>query len=528
MSVREYVGARYVPLFATPLEWDNAKTYEPLTIVMHEGNSFTSRQYVPVGIDINNNEYWAETGNYNAQIEQYRQEVLNLQQDVNANTANIATNTANIATNKKNIATNTDNITKLQTDFDHLGYSDVANVLDYGAVGDGVTDDTIAIQAAINSGKSNVYFPGCGRTYKVTNQLNVTTHGQRLFGDEGAADIKFYPPSSSSICFNITCGGIMIENFGIENMDKPAGSPWKGTGFHCEGTANESVTGRINDTDCIFRNMQFNNLIYAIDYQGRGLIVTGSRFTNCNSGINLYWKDEEDTVTGPHNNILGFRSHRIEGNRFHNIQVQSILISNPNNTEAPINGILIANNILDYGRGYFVNCETNMRHGNIVGNYIGFTSQRSLQFDKQCWETNITGNMFYGNGNFMKPNYFIYFGATTSGTVVSGNSFDTCALDAIYLTTAVDSNITGNTFFNIGMGNSNKAAIAAPNGCTRFIAVGNTSSLDDSAGTNYFFRVTGSANVKNSRILGNTTNGTYSTSLTNQNSTIDGYEWPTT
>jgi hypothetical protein len=74
MSVREYVGARYVPLFAEPLAWDSTKNYEPLTIVLHEGNSYTSRQYVPVGIAITNEDFWALTGNYNAQIEAYRVE----------------------------------------------------------------------------------------------------------------------------------------------------------------------------------------------------------------------------------------------------------------------------------------------------------------------------------------------------------------------------------------------------------------------------------------------------------------------
>lgn len=72
--VRQYIGARYVPTFANPMEWSNTRTYEPLTIVQHNGNSYTSRQYVPTGIDITNNDYWALTGNYNAQIEQYRQE----------------------------------------------------------------------------------------------------------------------------------------------------------------------------------------------------------------------------------------------------------------------------------------------------------------------------------------------------------------------------------------------------------------------------------------------------------------------
>lgn len=74
-GVTQYVGARYVPLFANPAQWSGEREYEPLTIVLHQGNSFTSMQYVPIGIDIANEKFWAQTGNYNAQVEQYRQEV---------------------------------------------------------------------------------------------------------------------------------------------------------------------------------------------------------------------------------------------------------------------------------------------------------------------------------------------------------------------------------------------------------------------------------------------------------------------
>lgn len=45
-----------------------------------------------------------------------------------------------------------------------------ANVRDYGAVGDGVTDDTTAIQATIDANK-NVYIPE--GTYKITSQINL-------------------------------------------------------------------------------------------------------------------------------------------------------------------------------------------------------------------------------------------------------------------------------------------------------------------------------------------------------------------
>lgn len=74
MAVTQYIGSRYVPLFADPIEWSASNTYEPLTIVIHEGNSYTSKQAVPADIDISNEAFWALTGNYNAQVELYRRE----------------------------------------------------------------------------------------------------------------------------------------------------------------------------------------------------------------------------------------------------------------------------------------------------------------------------------------------------------------------------------------------------------------------------------------------------------------------
>lgn len=85
-SVREYIGARYVPVFSNPIEWSNTREYEPLTIVTYQGNSYTSMQYVPTGIDIDNTAFWALTGNYNAQIEQYRQEVKAFDDRITQNT----------------------------------------------------------------------------------------------------------------------------------------------------------------------------------------------------------------------------------------------------------------------------------------------------------------------------------------------------------------------------------------------------------------------------------------------------------
>lgn len=78
----QYIGSRYVPIFADPIEWDNHRSYESLTIVTHDGESYTSKCNVGPGIDITNTRYWAKTGAYNAQVEQYKNEVKDLSSQV--------------------------------------------------------------------------------------------------------------------------------------------------------------------------------------------------------------------------------------------------------------------------------------------------------------------------------------------------------------------------------------------------------------------------------------------------------------
>lgn len=77
---RQYIGARYVPKFFDDgkgsSEWISSLSYEPLTVVTHLGNSFTSKKAVPANTEITDTNYWVATGNYNAQVEEYRQETI--------------------------------------------------------------------------------------------------------------------------------------------------------------------------------------------------------------------------------------------------------------------------------------------------------------------------------------------------------------------------------------------------------------------------------------------------------------------
>ena len=153
-----YVGHRYVPKIMG--EWDKQNQYEGLSIVTHQGTSYTSKKRVPVGIDILNEEFWVVTGNYNAQIEEYRKE-----------TERVSEETERISEEIKDFKTETNNkITELSL-----------SVKDFGATGDGVTDDTGSILNAINyaqdNGKPVIYFPPgeyvMNKTITITPDLKI-------------------------------------------------------------------------------------------------------------------------------------------------------------------------------------------------------------------------------------------------------------------------------------------------------------------------------------------------------------------
>lgn len=67
-----------------------------------------------------------------------------------------------------------------------LNASSFINVLDYGAKGDGTSDDTTAILSAITAagGGRLVYFPA--GTYLITANIPITANYIKLFGDPGA------------------------------------------------------------------------------------------------------------------------------------------------------------------------------------------------------------------------------------------------------------------------------------------------------------------------------------------------------
>lgn len=95
--------------------------------------------------------------------------------------------------------------------------NEFTSVVNYGAVGDGTTDDTAAIQAALNSKAGFILFPP--GTYKITSTLNFAFSGQRLFGGGVSSTVLvFYTGATSGIICNgkNTCSitGIKLKGSG--------------------------------------------------------------------------------------------------------------------------------------------------------------------------------------------------------------------------------------------------------------------------------------------------------------------------
>lgn len=94
---------------------------------------------------------------------------------------------------------------------------DIVSVQDFGAVGDGVTDDTVAIQNAHDSGARAVYYPATPNGYRITDTIVVTTEAQTIYGD-GKHSSYFNIGSQSYDIFEVTAvGNVQIKSLGAVN-----------------------------------------------------------------------------------------------------------------------------------------------------------------------------------------------------------------------------------------------------------------------------------------------------------------------
>jgi hypothetical protein len=159
---------------------------------------------------------------------------------------------------------------------------DVVSVKDFGAVGDGVADDTAEIQAAIDAvsaaGGGTLYVhPG---VYLLTI-LNMKT-GVRLVGKTAASTTLRFPSSNSNVA-SIRINGkddVWIEGLTVDSNNAPGPAPGvTGTVAILIASSGANGSNRIAIKDCKFVNGVIRPYIdNQVGVASRGLVIEGCHF----------------------------------------------------------------------------------------------------------------------------------------------------------------------------------------------------------------------------------------------------------
>ena len=84
LQTTTFKGARYLVKFHNPIEWADTESYEAIEAVQHNAFTYISKQPVPVGVQIDNTDFWLLWADPNAQMEELRQLVAGYVEDVDA------------------------------------------------------------------------------------------------------------------------------------------------------------------------------------------------------------------------------------------------------------------------------------------------------------------------------------------------------------------------------------------------------------------------------------------------------------
>lgn len=200
------------------------------------------------------------------------------------------------------------------------------NPKNFGAVGDGVHDDTVALQAAIDAavpGQAVIFSPS-GSTnefYRITSGLLISEPGIRLIGqprDAYSVSIRCATPGVTML--TVKHAGFVAQDIHFMGVDDIADGGTNGAGMTVNGL---DLYGTIRgDIDAEISGCTFQYMNVAIRTRARNAKVSDlSLFNHCRRGVVIDGIDptyHTDPAAVDQN-----RGNTIDGCRFHNVGASS-------------------------------------------------------------------------------------------------------------------------------------------------------------------------------------------------------------
>lgn len=178
------------------------------------------------------------------------------------------------------------------------GYETVAYVEDFGAYGDGVHDDTKAINDALNSGADAVVFVE-NATYKTDNIIVMETSGVTIFGNKATLFTDDDYRKSTSYYewyFNVEASNIVINDLRIEAREsRPVGYKTQFVVIDASNITIDNCTFYIPSTvipSGYSRDLEYSNLDLFTGWHN--VTIKNSTFINLadvDRGVNVEFRD---------------------------------------------------------------------------------------------------------------------------------------------------------------------------------------------------------------------------------------------
>lgn len=102
-----------------------------------------------------------------------------------------------------------------------LIHNGTVNVRQFGARGDGATDDHLAFQAALDFAKA-VYVPSAPNGYRLTAQISMNQSGGVLFGDGPSQSSYINVAAHTFDVIKVNAFNVVIRDLGFQNFTTPA------------------------------------------------------------------------------------------------------------------------------------------------------------------------------------------------------------------------------------------------------------------------------------------------------------------